>query len=81
MATLAIWPRDSDAVVIWVATRARGSRPRCLPRLLAHALAAAREAGLETTTLQATKLGAPVYARLGYRDFGAMHMWERRRPT
>ncbi len=28
---------------------------------------------------QATKLGAPVYDRLGYRDFGATHMWERRK--
>jgi hypothetical protein len=45
---------------------------------MAHGLRAAREDGLETTTLQATKLGRPVYEKLGYRDFGAGHMWERR---
>ena len=80
VATLAIWPHGSDAVVIWVATVPEARGRGVSTRLLAHALAAARDAGLETTTLQATKLGAPVYARLGYRDYGAMHMWERRRP-
>ena len=48
-------------------------------RLLAHALRQAQADGLETTTLQASKLGAPVYERLGYRDFGAAQMWERRK--
>jgi GNAT superfamily N-acetyltransferase len=66
--------------VIWVATVPEARGRGVSTRLLAHALDAAREAGLETTTLQATKLGVPVYARLGYRDFGAMHMWERRQP-
>ena len=27
-----------------------------------------------------TKLGYPVYAALGYRDYGEVQMWERRRP-
>ena len=47
--------------------------------LLAHALRAAADDGLETTTLQATKLGYPVYEKLGYRDLGSAQMWERRR--
>ena len=46
--------------------------------LLAHALAEARERGLETTSLVATKLGAPIYERLGYRAEGTIEMWERR---
>ncbi len=45
---------------------------------MAKALADARAEGCETTTLQATKLGSPVYRRLGYEDFGALQMWEHR---
>jgi hypothetical protein len=32
-----------------------------------------------TSTLIATKLGHPVYEKLGYRDVGTLEMWERRR--
>jgi GNAT superfamily N-acetyltransferase len=49
-------------------------------KLLGHALADAAERGLETSTLVATRLGRPVYERLGYRPFGVLQMWERR-PT
>jgi GNAT superfamily N-acetyltransferase len=80
VATLGIWPHGSDAVVIWVATVPEARGRGISGRLLAHSLRDAREAGLETTTLQATKLGMPVYEKLGYRDFGAQHMWERRKP-
>jgi GNAT superfamily N-acetyltransferase len=79
VSTLAIWPHGSDAVVIWVATAPEARGRGISARLLAHALRDARDAGLETTTLQSTKLGNPVYAKLGYRDFGAAHMWERRK--
>ena len=47
--------------------------------LMRRALADARERGCTTTTLVATKMGHPVYARLGYRDLGRVQMWERRR--
>lgn len=47
--------------------------------LLAHGLADAAERGAATSTLIATALGRPVYERLGYRDFGTIQMWERRR--
>jgi GNAT superfamily N-acetyltransferase len=79
VATLGIWPHGTDAIVAWVAVlpEARGRRISGL--LLAHALREAAKEGLETTTLQATKLGFPVYAGLGYRDYGAVQMWERRR--
>lgn len=77
--TLAVWPHRSDAIAIWVATLPEARGRGIAGRMLAHALANAREQGLATTTLQSTKLGAPVYERLGYRDFGAAQMWERRR--
>ncbi len=47
--------------------------------LLRRALAAAREEGLRTASLQATKAGAPLYERLGFADFGYVEMWELRR--
>jgi len=49
-------------------------------RLLHAALAEARERGLQTSSLQATKLGYPVYERLGYEPICALEMWERRKP-
>ncbi|MBM3667542.1 MAG: GNAT family N-acetyltransferase [Actinobacteria bacterium] len=76
--TLAVWGHERDAVVIWVATLPEARGRGIAGRLLGHALADARDQGLETTTLQSSKLGAPVYTRLGYRDFGAAQIWERR---
>jgi hypothetical protein len=34
---------------------------------------------MRTSTLQATKMGFPVYERIGYRDIGELQMWELRR--
>jgi GNAT superfamily N-acetyltransferase len=48
--------------------------------LLLRAIAAAREAGAVTASLQATKAGAPIYERLGFVDFGFVEMWELRKP-
>ena len=78
MCTLAIAAHESDAVVIWVAALPEARGRGISGRVLAKALENARDDGLETTTLQATRLGYPVYAKLGYRDYGAMQMWERR---
>jgi predicted acetyltransferase len=47
-------------------------------KLMAHGLADAVERGARTSTLVATKLGRPVYERLGYRELGALEMWELR---
>jgi predicted GNAT family acetyltransferase len=33
--------------------------------------------GCTTTTLGATRAGAPLYERLGYQDVGSLQMWER----
>jgi len=47
--------------------------------LLWRALEEARGEGLRSASLQATRAGAPVYERLGFRDFGFLEMWELRR--
>lgn len=47
--------------------------------LLCRALAEARERGLSSASLQATRAGAPLYERLGFRDLGFIEMWELRR--
>jgi GNAT superfamily N-acetyltransferase len=78
VSTLALWSHDSDVLVAWVATLPEARGRGLSTRLLARALLDAREQGIETTTLQATQLGYPIYAKLGYRDFGAVQMWERR---
>ncbi len=79
--TLGIAAYKSDAIVVWVAALPEARGRGISGRVLARGLEDARESGLETTTLQATKLGTPVYAKLGYRDYGAMQMWERRQPA
>jgi hypothetical protein len=43
-----------------------------------RALADARARGRRVSTLQGTKLGRPIYERVGYRTFGAIGMWQRR---
>jgi ribosomal protein S18 acetylase RimI-like enzyme len=67
-----------DAHVLMVATlkdfRGRGLASACMRSGLRRAAAD----GATTTTLEATGVGAPVYARMGYRPLGALQMWERR---
>ncbi len=79
VATLGVWPHESDAVVVWVATLPEARNRGIATGLMAHALRNAGDDGFRTTTLQSTKLGRPVYEKLGYRDFGAAHMYERRK--
>jgi GNAT superfamily N-acetyltransferase len=68
----------SDCEIVYVAVLPEGRGRGISGRLMARALADAAEQGLETTTLQATKLGYPVYVKLGYADHGELQMWERR---
>lgn len=66
-----------DSGVYFVATL-KEHRGKGLARRLMHAaLAEACERGLRTSTLQATKLGYPVYERLGYEAICRLEMWER----
>jgi predicted GNAT family acetyltransferase len=56
--------------------RGRGLASAIVERLLADA----RDRGMRTGTLQASKAGAPVYERLGFADLGFIEMWELRAP-
>jgi len=75
---LMVIDHDGDAEVNMVATLPEARGRGLAGALLACALADARERGCRSTTLVATKLGRPVYERLGYRPLGAVQMWERR---
>jgi GNAT superfamily N-acetyltransferase len=80
VSTVAAVGADEDCVITCVATLAEARGRGLASRLIRQALVEARERGCSTSTLQATKLGAPIYERIGYRDFGALQMWERRPP-
>jgi GNAT superfamily N-acetyltransferase len=71
---------DRENCEFWIAATIPEARGRgLLSGLLHRALLDARERGCTTSTTQATKMGEPVYERLGYRKFGTIEMWERRK--
>jgi GNAT superfamily N-acetyltransferase len=76
---LATTDADGDCGVWWVATLPEARGRGLAARLLHVALADARRRRMETSTLQSTKLGRPVYERLGYLDLCELGMWELRR--
>jgi GNAT superfamily N-acetyltransferase len=78
--TTLTWDRGPDTEITFVATLPEARGRGIAGRLLAHALEQEREAGKLGSTLIATKLGFPVYDKLGYRDVGGLEMWERRKP-
>jgi GNAT superfamily N-acetyltransferase len=68
-----------DDCSIWCVATAESARGRGLcTALMRRAIFDAAQRGRSSSTLQATKLGAPVYRRCGYLDFGAIGMWEQR---
>jgi len=72
---------EADCGIYWVATLPVARGRGLATALMREALADARERGRRTSTLQATKLGQPVYERVGYRSIGTLEMWERRKPS
>jgi GNAT superfamily N-acetyltransferase len=68
----------SDLGIYGVASTPEARGKGLSKALTRQALADAKERGLKTTTLQASKLGRPVYVNAGYRDYGCFEMWERR---
>jgi GNAT superfamily N-acetyltransferase len=70
---------DGDDCGIYLVATHPGARGRGLASdLMTVALNDARERGCVSASLQSTAMGKPVYARLGFRDFGPIQMWERR---
>ena len=67
-----------DCSLWWVAVVPEARGRGLAAGLIRRALADGHGRGCDVTTLQATKLGQPVYERLGYRGVGAIEMWERR---
>jgi GNAT superfamily N-acetyltransferase len=77
--TALLWDRGDDSEVTFVAVLPEARGRGVSGRILAHALEHERERGKKASTLIATKLGRPVYEKLGYRDAGGLEMWERRK--
>jgi N-acetylglutamate synthase-like GNAT family acetyltransferase len=67
---------NTEVQMVAVVPEARGRG--LAGKLIAHSLADAVERGARTATLVATRLGYPVYAKLGFEPLGALEMWERR---
>ena len=70
-----------DCCITFVATLPQARGRGLATELMTRALVDARERGCTSTSLQATKAGEPIYARLGYRSLGPLQMWERRKPA
>lgn len=69
---------DDDAGVFMVGTAPEHRGHGVATAVLDAALRAARAAGCTTSTLQASAMGRPVYARMGYAELGRYLLWERR---
>ncbi|MQA74134.1 MAG: GNAT family N-acetyltransferase [Solirubrobacterales bacterium] len=67
-----------DCGIYFVATHPSFRGRGLATRLLAVALAGARERGCATSSLQASPMGEPLYAGLGYQRCFRLHMYERR---
>lgn len=68
-----------DAGVFLVGTVPEARGRGLTRRLLLRALHDARDQGATISTLQSSRLGYPVYQRLGYVELGRLGMWERAR--
>jgi ribosomal protein S18 acetylase RimI-like enzyme len=80
-ATVVTSHHGGDCAIWWVATVPEARGRGLAPGLMRRAIADGRDRGCDVTTLQATKVGQPVYERIGYRAFGVVEMWERRKPA
>jgi GNAT superfamily N-acetyltransferase len=77
-ACLAAIDQDGDCGIYCVATKPVSRKQGLASALLRHALRDAKARGCSTSSLQSSPMGFSVYERLGYRDRGAIEVWERR---
>jgi ribosomal protein S18 acetylase RimI-like enzyme len=68
----------NDAGILFVATLPEARGQRLASRLLSAALEDAKNRGVQTSSLQASALGSPIYERLGYRTCFRFHIMERK---
>jgi len=69
---------DDDVCITAVGTVPELKGNGLAGHLIAALLTEARERGVRTGSLQASRAGAPVYERLGFRDVGCTDLWEKR---
>lgn len=69
---------DGDCALELVATLPEARGRGIASRLVRRALREARDRGCTSVTLEGSKMGEPVYTRLGYRTLGRMRMYELR---
>ena len=69
---------DGDVCITAVGTVPELKGNGLAGHLIAALLTEARGRGIRTASLQASKAGAPVYERLGFRDVGWVDLWEKR---
>jgi GNAT superfamily N-acetyltransferase len=69
---------DGDCGIYCVATLEAARGKGLSTALMKQVIWDGARRGCKTTTLQASKDGAPVYERIGYGDFGAIDLWEYR---
>jgi ribosomal protein S18 acetylase RimI-like enzyme len=69
----------TDCEICLVATLSQARGRGLAGELMRQALRDARDRGCETTSLEASAAGEPIYRAMGYRDLGTLQMWERRR--
>ncbi|MBJ7459653.1 MAG: GNAT family N-acetyltransferase [Thermoleophilaceae bacterium] len=78
-ASVVTYPNGEDCAVFWVAADPVFQGQGFAKAAMTAALKTAVDDGFKTTTLQASKAGAPLYLRLGYDDLGrSVNLWERR---
>ncbi|HVQ59272.1 MAG TPA: GNAT family N-acetyltransferase [Solirubrobacterales bacterium] len=68
-----------DCLITGVATPPEHRGRGIASWLVRSALTGAREQGMTTASLQASRAGASIYECLGFRDLGFLEMWELRR--